>query len=418
MLKSTRMRKKSFIVPVVIFTLLSFQSVHAFYGARPMGMGGAFTAIADDATAAYYNPAGMALNPGVDLMASSLINNRNQRIGDNFAAFKMNFEVEMNPFLWIFGIGAASLVAYSGSKYLSDEGYVKKGWSRPVKKSKKEESLAEEVKEEGTEKIKDTKQRAKQKAKELGEKAVKKTFETAAEIGSGILKSVGRPRRRRRRFYNPWFHHNYHRPSYWDYRHYEKPYSPQGKAQFAMGLSWVFDKNSILDQNTNWYSLTIASGYEERIALGTNINIYDMEIPSIKINGFGASIDAGLIARPVDKVAFGFAAKEMLTSDIRWDNGASTTYGMTANAGIALTPFKEVTIAADIHNVFEQNNEDSTTHFGIELRVMPGVAIRAGLHDESKTAGASLAIGPLILDYAYLGGAFNRTQIIGATWKL
>ncbi len=35
------------------------------YGARPMGMGGAFTAVADDANAPYWNPAGLALNPEV-----------------------------------------------------------------------------------------------------------------------------------------------------------------------------------------------------------------------------------------------------------------------------------------------------------------------------------------------------------------
>lgn len=41
-------------------------------GARPLAMGGAYTAVADDATAAYWNPAGLALveKPGLDFMHS------------------------------------------------------------------------------------------------------------------------------------------------------------------------------------------------------------------------------------------------------------------------------------------------------------------------------------------------------------
>jgi hypothetical protein len=33
-------------------------------GARPVGMGGAYTAVADDANALFWNPAGLALAPG------------------------------------------------------------------------------------------------------------------------------------------------------------------------------------------------------------------------------------------------------------------------------------------------------------------------------------------------------------------
>ena len=40
------------------------------YGVRPMGMGGAFTAVSDDPNAAYYNPAGLMKvpYPGISLM--------------------------------------------------------------------------------------------------------------------------------------------------------------------------------------------------------------------------------------------------------------------------------------------------------------------------------------------------------------
>jgi len=46
------------------------------YGARPMGMGGAFTAVSDDPNAAYWNPAGLLKvpNPGVSLMYTKQMN--------------------------------------------------------------------------------------------------------------------------------------------------------------------------------------------------------------------------------------------------------------------------------------------------------------------------------------------------------
>lgn len=399
------MKKTIFIKLIVLFLLLSVQSAYAMYGARPMGMGQAFTAISDDANAAYYNPAGMALNPGVDITGSTIITNRNEAIGENLAALKMCFEVEMNPFAWILGIGAASLVAFEGAKYLSDQGVVKKGWGRNKDKSNKEESLSDEVKKSGTTTVSDPKQIAKDKAKETAKKAAQKTADTAVSVGREAAHAALR---------NPWYSYNYHRPTYWGRR------EPEGKAQFALGLTWVFDKNesAAIDQNTGWYSLTLASGYEERVAIGANINLYDIEIPSIKAKGFGGSFDLGVIARPVDQLAFGATVHDMLTTDIHFSNGATITYGMRVDSGIALIPIPELTLAADMHNIFEQNNSGSTIHYGVEARPIGGIALRAGLSDGSKTAGVGIALGPIILEYAYLGGTFNRTQIVGATWTL
>jgi len=60
----------------------------------------------------------------------------------------------------------------------------------------------------------------------------------------------------------------------------------------------------------------------------------------------------------------------------------------------------------------------ATMHYGVELFPIPGVALRAGLNDNSKSAGIGIALNQLILDYAYLGGSYNRTQVVGVTWKI
>ena len=126
---------------LIIISLLS-NSALAIYAPRAMGMGGAFTAIADDSSAAYWNPAGFAINPVIEISGSSLAAQRNQTVGDNLFALKVGFETEVgSPFGWLLGIGAASLFALEGAKYLSDQGIVKKGWSRKGDIKKREEGL-------------------------------------------------------------------------------------------------------------------------------------------------------------------------------------------------------------------------------------------------------------------------------------
>ena len=66
-------------IGLLIILVLFTNSAFAIYAPRAMGMGGAFTAIADDAFAAYWNPAGFAINPGIDLAGSYQMTNRNFR---------------------------------------------------------------------------------------------------------------------------------------------------------------------------------------------------------------------------------------------------------------------------------------------------------------------------------------------------
>jgi hypothetical protein len=392
-----------------------------------MGMGGAFTAIADDAFAAYWNPAGFAINPGIDLSSSYQLTNRNRQIGDNAFALKGCFEIGMNPFVWIAGVGLVSMFAYHGAKYMAEEGVVKKGWGRGGKTVKKEEAVAESVKEEEEEKkargeeIKREPISRKEVAKKAAKKLAKGTIHVADKFAKAAFR--GATRQTRHYYYAPsWYRPYYYRPSYWDdrYDYRERKLTPAGKAQFGGGISIMSDRNDLENQNTNWYSFSIASGYAETVALGANLNFYDLQLtnytPSMRGVGFG--LDLGGLLRISDALFFGLTAKDILTTDIKFENNIVRRYQMEVNAGIALNPIRQMTIAADVHNIFGQGSADPTMHYGVEVRPIYGVALRAGLSDENKTAGISLGIGQLIIDYAYLGGAYNRTQMIGATWKI
>lgn len=379
---------------LVLLLVLAFasQSASALFGTRPMGMGGAFTAVSDDANAPYWNPAGLALNPEVSITGTTMANNRNTWVGDNVGNLKLCYEADMNPFEWIAGVGVASMLALEGAKYLSDQGIVKKGWGREGEKTAREESMAPQVK--GTEETVSLKQEAKAAVK------------TAARGALSATRALFPWR-------HPWYHYDYYHPHYWEPREE----APSTKAQFALGVSWLNDYNLPLNQNSNWYTLSLASGFEQRVAVGANLNVYNLQVISSGIKGLGADLDLGAIAKPVDYISLGLVTKGILTTDIKWQDNSSTRYEMLVNAGIAIKPVYSLTLAADVHNIFRQNSKEPTMHYGAEAVLLPGLLARAGLSDGSKTAGLSTAVGNFILDYAILGGIYNRTQMIGASWR-
>ncbi len=373
-----------------------------------MGMGGAYTAVSDDANAPYWNPAGLALNPEVSLTGSTMLNNRNTWVGDNVANLKMCYETEMSPFAWVVGVGLASIVALQGAKYLKDQGIVQKGWGREGEKPSREEAVTPQV--TGTGEAVSLKQELKETLKKVVGKAEEKTEETAREVAKRTRVVAIMP------WGPPWYHHDYHRPHYWE----PKEVGPSTKAQFALGVSWLNDYNATpnINQRTNWYTLTVASGFEQRIALGAGLNFYDLTKISTGTRGMGADLDLGFIAKPVEYISLGLATKGILTTDFHWQNQQVTRgYEMLVNAGAAVKPIYSLTLAADVHNLFNQNNKMATMHYGAEAVLLPGVLARAGLDDNNKTAGLSVAVGNLILDWAILGGAYNRTQMVGGTWR-
>lgn len=403
--------KKNLILCLCLITFCS-RSAFALMGTRPMGMGGAFTAVADDAAAAYWNAAGLALNPEVSLVGSTMMNNKNTWIGDNLLNMKFCYETDMNPFEWVLGIGLASAVALESAQYLSNQGVVQKNWGRPGEAPGREQSVTSQVTTSSGEVI-SLKEGLKDTLKNLAKATANKTKETAKTIvkNTDVNINVGLglvP------WSSPWYRPDYSRPYYWE----ETPQREHSKAQFALGLSWLNDVNYPQNQKTNWYTVSIASGFAQRIAVGAGLNCYDITRLNDSNRGIGADLDLGVIAKPVEYISVGLVTKSILTTDFHWQNNTkSRGYPMLVNTGIAVKPLYSLTLAADAQNLFNQNGSPATMHYGAEAVLMPGLLARVGLSNGSKTAGLSLALGNLIIDYAILGGSYNRTQMIGGAWR-
>src|ERR671910_2614356 len=66
----TRLRFKPIVVVLALYlptTTVAFAQVLETVGSRALGMGGAFVAVASDSSATWWNPAGLAAGPFLDL---------------------------------------------------------------------------------------------------------------------------------------------------------------------------------------------------------------------------------------------------------------------------------------------------------------------------------------------------------------
>ncbi|MDZ4726304.1 MAG: transporter, Ompp1/FadL/TodX family protein [Leptospira sp.] len=64
------------LTTTVVYSSEPFNNIHGFYGERAAGLAGAFTAISDDPSGAFYNPAGLGFtyNDGISISASNFKN--------------------------------------------------------------------------------------------------------------------------------------------------------------------------------------------------------------------------------------------------------------------------------------------------------------------------------------------------------
>jgi len=77
---------------VAVMALVMLGSAQAQIGARAIAMGGAFVGLADDVSATYWNPAGLAFLPGAGATYGGALNNRDGVAFSDFAAYVTPFD--------------------------------------------------------------------------------------------------------------------------------------------------------------------------------------------------------------------------------------------------------------------------------------------------------------------------------------
>ncbi len=114
----------------------------------------------------------------------------------------------------------------------------------------------------------------------------------------------------------------------------------------------------------------------------------------------------GLVVRNITSPDFTLdlgAATGIVTREVK----PSVHFGLAA-----FDPAEGLTFAADIHNLTAANNASPTVHFGLEKIVNSNLAVRAGLRDSQFTWGVTGSLGPLTLEIA---SAFDYNDMFAAS---
>ena len=125
---------------------------------------------------------------------------------------------------------------------------------------------------------------------------------------------------------------------------------------------------------------------------GTNYKSLDWTIAGVPDTGWSA--DLAVLARITPQLKAGIVAQDVLTTRSRLVPGS-------LRVGLGYKPFKsgQLILAADAQ-LFR--SQPGTGHLGMEVSLVPGLALRGGLDGNTPTAGASLNVTAFTLDYALL----------------
>lgn len=142
-------------------------------------------------------------------------------------------------------------------------------------------------------------------------------------------------------------------------------------------------------------------------------------------NAWGIGLDVGY-ARRFGDLTLGAQVRDALTTILVWDTGLQEGIVPTWRAGaaweLALDRLQAVAVpVVELSYRTESLGDDNALelHTGLEYRIREVVAVRIGLDGDRLAYGAGLQIGPVRLDYAFVGheelGATHRVSV-GAAW--
>ncbi len=128
---------------------------------------------------------------------------------------------------------------------------------------------------------------------------------------------------------------------------------------------------------------------------GTNYKTFDRIAGGVEDTGWSA--DLAVLARITPQFKVGVVAQDVLTTPQRLAPAS-------LRVGLGYRPFKsdQLILAADAQLYRAQ---PGTGHLGLEVSLVPGLAVRGGLDGSTPTAGASLNVNFFSLDYGLL---FNQ----------
>jgi hypothetical protein len=172
------------------------------------------------------------------------------------------------------------------------------------------------------------------------------------------------------------------------------------------------------DQSSFWLNISGAWQWRmpnQSIGLGLNYRFYrmntklkemmDYSVENYDDSGYGFSVDLSVLWS-TKYFRFGMISQDVISSGITFNAGEDDEWEMdilkNTQPGIAVTPTPFTTIALDVYNIFRDGGKKPQLNFGIENWFGDIGAIRLGSYKKNLTLGGSLGFSNVQVDYAYL----------------
>lgn len=160
------------------------------------------------------------------------------------------------------------------------------------------------------------------------------------------------------------------------------------------------------------FNFSYARKFRSPLSWGINAKIIYRDIP--KTSAFGMGLDAGLFYQPSRRLSLGANLQDATFTFLSYSTGSKETVNPTLKFGAAYHTYLKnfaFILAADTDLRFEgrkyaaqywAGGGSADNHYGLEVGYKEQLFGRAGFDQGDFTAGAGLAVGHFLMDFAYL----------------
>lgn len=394
-------KKKTFIFLNLFFCQIFFLliltcGVFAAVGARPLGMGGAYVAVADDPAAAYWNPAGLALKPVTEINFSSALNNREYFSYDDFLTG-----------VW------------------SWPGFSRNEWESPF--------MEQAIKIGGILLVYETlKSTFKKKDATIPQTEETENLEDVEPAPSPPPPQPPSPMPHPYPWYWFWWDPYYYSWGSTHHHHYQPPVAEKKEADLeipptarfyvqALSFSYLRNRNILANGNghfSDWLYLSLAHRWRHSPwSWGLNFKIMNERIQNAAGVSAASALEAdfGILWKVIPDVTLGLNIQDFLNTNFAFDRQNQIEYVTSFRLGVAYRPEPTTVLALDAGNIFKNGSLPRTLHLGVEKELFKNLKIRAGSYDGSPTLGAGLKLFEIQWDLAYFANPGKESYIFGAS---
>ncbi len=153
---------------------------------------------------------------------------------------------------------------------------------------------------------------------------------------------------------------------------------------------------SNFDDSENAYYFSYSKAFD-RLYFGANMKYMTQSLYNADANSIG--LDLGLLYDYSSKVSFGFSVRNLM-NELKWDtpSGRKDKVPVDTTLGVAYVPEPTWLVAMDYNKV---ENMDAELYLGVEKWFNDIFAFRLGSHDGDLSAGMSFVRGEWSFEYAF-----------------